>query len=109
MASSQLASQVGGIDFTPPTNFPHGNLNYLEILLQRTLTIFLFAGVCFILIYIVIGGIQWIQSSGDKAKLTAARQKVTWAIIGFIVLLLSYGIVGAVGFFFKVDLLRLGF
>lgn len=89
------------------SSLPHGGINYLEILLRRTLTIFLFLGICLILIYIIIGGIQWIQSSGDKAKLTAARAKVTWAIIGFIVLLLSYAIIGAVGYFFKVDLLKL--
>ena len=61
------------------------------------------------MIYLVWGSIQWIMAGGDKQKLTAARAKVSGAIIGFIVLLLSYAIVGAVGFFFKVDLLKLAF
>lgn len=103
------STTIGGLTFNPPAYIPSGGLNYLAILVPRTLTIFLFVAICLVMIYIVVGGIQWIQSSGDKAKLTAARQKVTWAIIGFIVLLLSYGIVGAVGFFFRVNLLKLGF
>lgn len=93
--------------FSPPDYIPHGGLSYLELLLQRTIPIFLFAGICFVLIYIIWGGIQWIQAGGDKAKLTAARARVTWAIGGFVILLLSYAIVGVVGYFFKVDLLKL--
>ena len=100
---------IGGERITPPSYVPHGGLNFLEILLQRTLLIFLFAGICLTMIYLVWGGIQWIMSGGDKTKLTAARSKVTWATIGFIVLLSSYAIVGAVGYFFKVNLLELSF
>ena len=101
--------QLGGSKFTPPSYVPSGGINYLETLLQRTVTIFLFAGICLVMIYLVWGSIQWIMAGGDKQKLTAARAKVSGAIIGFIVLLLSYAIVGAVGFFFKVDLLKLAF
>lgn len=36
-------------------------------------------------LYLVLGGIQWITSGGDKAGMEAARNKITHAIVGLIV------------------------
>jgi len=69
--------------------------------------IFIFFGICFSLVYAVWGGMDWAKSEGDKQKLESAKKRVTWAIIGFIIILLSYTFVNAVGYLFKVDLLRL--
>lgn len=60
------------------------------------------------LIFIVLAGIQWITSEGDKNKLQAARSKLTWAIIGLIVAFTAFFIISIIGYFFKVDLLSLG-
>ena len=39
-----------------------------------------------VIAYLIWGGIEWITSEGDSSKLTKARQKITSAIIGLIVL-----------------------
>ena len=96
----------GGV-VTPPSVIKEGGITYLSTLLSRALTIFLVVGLIFIAVYLVWGGLQWITSQGDKAKLTAARGRITWAIIGFIVLLLAVFIVNAVGYIFKVNVLQL--
>lgn len=57
------------------------------------------------LIFVLLGGIQWIQSGGDKNKVQAARQKLTWAIGGLIVALVSFFIVSIIGYVFGVNLL----
>ena len=90
-----------------PTYIPQGGLSSLEIYAGNLMLIFIFAGICLITIYIVWGGLQWIQSGGDKQKLEGAKSKITWAIIGFIILLLSYAFVNAVGYLFRVNLLKL--
>lgn len=69
--------------------------------------IFIFFGICFTLVYIVWGGMQWARSGGDKQKLESAKQRVTWAIIGLVILLLSYAFVNIVGYLFRVNLLKL--
>lgn len=97
----------GGGQVKPPSVIKEGGLGYLGILLSNAITIFMVVGLIFVSVYLIWGGIQWITSQGDKQKLTAARGKITWAIIGFIVLLLSVAIVNAIGYIFKVDLLRL--
>jgi len=42
--------------------------------------------------YLILGGIQWITSGGDKGKTEEARNKITAAIIGLIVLAASYAV-----------------
>ena len=43
--------------------------------------------------YLVFGGIQWITSGGDKAGTEAAREKITAAIIGLVIVAASYALI----------------
>lgn len=45
-----------------------------------------------VLLYLIWGGIEWITSGGDKGKTESARNKITAAVIGLIVLAASYAI-----------------
>ncbi|MBI5122863.1 hypothetical protein HZA75_03310 [Candidatus Roizmanbacteria bacterium] len=102
----EIAINLGGQDFNP-TFAPRGGLPEMQIFIRNSLMIFLVFGAFFIVIYIILAGIQWIMSGGDKNKLAAARAKLTWAIIGFIVILSSFFIINGIGYLFKVDLLKL--
>ena len=42
--------------------------------------------------YLVWGGIEWITSGGDSGKTEKARNKITGAIIGLVILVASYAI-----------------
>lgn len=75
---------------------------------RNSYTIFLILCVILSLIYMVIGGIQWITSGGDKTKLDAARKKITYAIIGLIVAFMSFLIINVLGYLFGVKLLNIG-
>lgn len=45
-----------------------------------------------VFLYLIWGGIEWITSGGDKGKTEAARNKITSAVIGLIVIAASYAI-----------------
>jgi hypothetical protein len=60
-------------------------------------------GAVFVLIYFIWGALGWITSSGDKGKLESARDRITQAIIGLIILVGSYAIIGFVGEIFFGD------
>ncbi|MFZ5438298.1 MAG: hypothetical protein ACOZAK_04580 [Patescibacteria group bacterium] len=45
-----------------------------------------------VFLYLIWGGIEWITSGGDKGKTESARNKITSAIIGLIVVAASYAI-----------------
>jgi hypothetical protein len=43
-------------------------------------------------VYLVYGGIMWILSSGDKAKLEEAKGRITNAIIGLTIVAVSWAV-----------------
>lgn len=49
---------------------------------------FITAGI-FLLIYLLWGGFDWISSGGDKERVSKARDKITQAIIGIIIIVAS--------------------
>ena len=43
--------------------------------------------------YMIWGGVEWITSGGDKGKAESARNKLTAAIIGLVIVAASYAVV----------------
>lgn len=58
--------------------------------------IFTAAGVA-LLVYLIIGGLSMMLSRGEPKALESAKTKITGALIGFIILFVSYWIVQIVG------------
>jgi len=54
------------------------------------------------LAYLLTGGMQWITSQGDKGALESARNKITHAIIGLIIVASAYAIFKLIGNFFGI-------
>jgi hypothetical protein len=87
-----------------PVGVPTGS-GAVGRIIKNTITIMLILVIVLSLIFLILGGIQWITSGGDKNKVAAARAKITYAIIGLIVSLLAFFIVSLIGYFFHVNLL----
>lgn len=56
---------------------------------------------------LVIGGIQWIASGGDKAQTEAARNRITAALVGLVIVFAAWAIVALIKTFFNVDIFSL--
>ena len=84
-------------------------LEYIKIMIGKILVLVLIAGVVIALIYLISGGMQWITSQGEKDKIAAARSKLTYAIIGLLVIFLSFAIVAFFGGAFGIDLMSFSF
>ena len=54
-------------------------------------------------LYLIMGGIQWITSGGDKAKTEEARDRITTALVGLAIVAAAWAIMRLVGFFFGID------
>jgi hypothetical protein len=54
--------------------------------------------------YFLTGGVQWITSQGDKSTLESARNKITHALIGLIIVASAYAVFKLVGNFFGIEL-----
>jgi len=55
------------------------------------------------ILMIVVGGIQYMISGGNEDKIKAARKTIQWALIGLIVVLMSWGLLNEL-----LDLLGVG-
>ena len=55
--------------------------------------------------YLILGGIQWITSGGDKAGMEAARNKITHAIVGLIIVGAAWAIMILVQNFLGVQII----
>lgn len=52
-------------------------------------------------IYVIIGGYHYILAFGDEGRVKKGKDTITWAIIGFVVSIAAYVIVGEVWRFFS--------
>ena len=80
------------------------NANNLGGIVGAAVTFILIIAVLIALFFLIWGGISWITSGGDKAKVAAARSRITYAIIGLVVTLVAFFIVSVVGYIFNVPL-----
>ena len=97
----------GGLTINAPNTIPQGGLPTLQKILSNGITLFMIAGIILALILLAWGGINWIYSGGDKSKLQSARAQITWALIGLVLLFLSFFILGIISYLFNIDLLYL--
>jgi hypothetical protein len=54
------------------------------------------------LLYLVYGGFRWLVSGGDKTQVSAAREHIVAAIIGLVIIFLSYFILNLILTFFGI-------
>lgn len=92
-------NQPEGLGIKAP--FQEGNTPHAEGLIEKILvnviTIFFAVGGIGVVVYFVWGAVDWILSGGDKEKTANARKKMTHAIIGLVLLSLSFVIINIIG------------
>ncbi len=80
----------------------------LELLISHMIGFMtVLAGILF-LIYFMTAALSWITSGGEASKVMKARDQITQGIIGLIVLISAYVIVGLIGSILGLHLLNPG-
>lgn len=100
----QIAFSVGGRTVTAPAGLPKPGTE--NTIISNALTIFITAGIIITVIMVIYAGIKWVTSGGDKQKLASARARLTWAIIGLVIILVSFFIISIFSYVFNVNLLN---
>lgn len=119
--TGSLLDRIGGSRKGGITNPAIGNLGnsptqaatgttfvrYVILIWQAIITV----GGLTVLLMFVWGAIEWISAGGDSGKIEKARNKMTQAVIGMIILTASFTIIGFIsGLFFPTfNLLELTF
>jgi cbb3-type cytochrome oxidase subunit 3 len=105
-----LATYLAGEQIDNPILGPlklKSGVAFFQSLVPGLISILLFVGVLIFVFYLFIGAISWIYSEGDKAKLEEAKQKITNAIIGIIVLFSVFALIKVIEIFFGIHILTI--
>jgi len=83
-----------------------GNLTIGGIISGAIRFVLVIAALVFFFI-LVIGGIKWIASGGDKAQTESARNQITAALVGLVIVFAAWAIVQLINTFFGVNIFEL--
>lgn len=90
-----------GGDFAPLEELSIGGIvaGLIRLILVIAALVFFFI--------LVIGGIRWIASGGDKAQTEAARSQITAALVGLVIVFAAWAIVQLINTFFGINIFEL--
>jgi len=82
--------------------------NLGQLLSNGMALLFFFAGLL-AFVFIIIGGIQWITAGGDAKAASSARDRITAAVVGLLVVVAAFAITLILGQVFGIDLFHFKF
>ncbi|HQM15694.1 MAG TPA: hypothetical protein PLM16_00595 [Candidatus Woesebacteria bacterium] len=88
LASAGVAMAQLGTVVVPEKGFAKS----LGSIFSSALNLVVLIAAVLVFLYLIMGGIEWITSGGDKGQTEKARNKITAAIIGLIILAASYAL-----------------
>ena len=59
-------------------------------------------------IMLLVGGVRWILAGGDEKAVSGARNTITAALIGLVIILVAYAIIRLVEVFFNISIITGG-
>lgn len=82
------------------SNIPIGDADKLSQILQAGFSFAIIVGILFCLYVLIMSGRQYMMSGGDKEKMERVRHRLSYAVIGLVLIFLSYFIVSVLTNFF---------
>ena len=102
-ASPAFAQNIEGFD---RSGIPFPELG--KLMSNALSLLFFFAGLL-TFFFIVVGGIQWITAGGDAKAAQAARDRITAAVVGLIVVVAAFAITLILGQVFGINIFKFQF
>ena len=100
---AQAEKPFGEQGFVPPTqNLSDktdavGILQNVELMISRGITLLTIVAGLFFIVYFFLGAFYWISAGGDSGKVQKARDQMVNAVLGLIVVVAAYGLIGLIG------------
>lgn len=96
------------IGIKPPSSIGGNNID-INKLIAFIINAIIVVGIVLSLVFLLYGGIRWIISGGDKAKVDTARSTIVASIVGLIIVILAWVIINAILTIFNAGNLTTGF
>lgn len=78
----------------------------LELIISNVIGFLTILGGIYFVIYFLIAAMEWVGSGGDSGKLTSARNRMLHGVLGLIILVATYAIIGLIGSIVGIDILN---
>lgn len=88
------------VSIVPPTNIHAGDPSTLNNIISVGFNLAVMAAIIVCLFMLIWAGFDWLISEGDKQKISKARQRLVMAILGLIIVFLSFMIINIIYTFF---------
>lgn len=82
-----------------------GPINNIVQVVQAIIRFILLLAFVIAFVMLLIGGIRWILAGGDEKSVEKARNTITAALIGLVVVLVAYALIRLVEAFFNVTII----
>lgn len=103
-SSTQAPAGSTTIGINQPENFKVADVG---VAIKNVINAALVIAALLAFIYLILGGIQWITSGGDKSAMESARNKITQAIVGLIIVAAAYAVMNLVASFLGLNITSL--
>lgn len=80
-------------------------INNIVVVVKGIIQFILIVAFVIAFIMLIIGGLRWILAGGDEKSVEKARNTITAALIGLVIVLVAYAIIRIVEVFFNVTLI----
>ncbi len=94
----------GGVEIKNPENF-NPKLNNIGDIISSLLPIIMVLAGLVLFIFLIIGGFGLLTSGGSPEKMKASQGKITSAVIGFVIIFISYWLVRILEIVFGISIL----
>lgn len=105
--STVLADDAISFNIAPQEQFSElTNITFPSIV-SGIITLALVLAALIAFAFLIYGGIVWITSAGDKAKTEQARNTITAALVGLLIVFAAWAIINLLEMFFGIDITSL--
>lgn len=102
MALAALPSAVSAQDLVPTQLRP---IDDPVVVIRGIIRFILLLAFIIAFVMLLIGGIRWIMAGGDEKSVEKARNTITAALIGLVIVLVAYALIRIIEIFFNVQIL----
>jgi hypothetical protein len=101
------APGIGGLAGNNAAGTSSGDpLESLEVFISRIIGFLTTLAGIFFIVYFFLGALSWITAGGDTGKIQKARDQIVQGVIGLIVIVGAYAVVGIIGSVIGIDILN---
>lgn len=100
-------NHIAQINLNPGGTFSNLGSIQFETLISSAIMVILVVAALAFLFMLILGGIRYITSGGDKGATESARGQITAALIGLVIVFAAWAIINLVTVFFGIDILSL--